>query len=158
MMRRTTPKLLNYGQMGEGTSMHTGTGRTKWSKDMTYITQNRLQPRDIGWHLRTADSPWWKEMPKYLKPDLRYHWFEPLPHDNYLTKKGDGIYAQNSRAIITLQHVVHLKMLPCRLFGRTFNMPLVRWLVGNDQYSLTGRAVTRAEPIYKLTKPKYWEK
>ena len=213
-MRRTIPQLLNYGTLGDASAMHTGPGRTKWSKDFTYLTANRMNSRAAGWHLRTADSPWWKEMPKYLRPSLRYHWFEPLPVQNYITKKGDGIYGQRQQMIITLQHVIHMRMLPSKLFGRTFHMPLVRWLVGNDMYSLTGNGALRyanppffftsagealvplrcsltniptvrplatayrfsflvetsfrvektkkqkyrTEPVFKLTKPKYWEK
>eukprot|EP01059_Diplonema_ambulator_P012335 TRINITY_DN22598_c0_g1_i1.p1 TRINITY_DN22598_c0_g1~~TRINITY_DN22598_c0_g1_i1.p1 ORF type:complete len:177 (+),score=37.78 TRINITY_DN22598_c0_g1_i1:54-533(+) len=156
-LRRTGQQLLSYQMVAREKSMYTNYSRSRASFSHDYVTSGQLTGRKLNYFLK-RERPWWKSMPKYKKPYKRYHWFEPLPKANYLTWKADGIYTVEGQAIFTLQHVIHQKMLPIKMHGRTFTMPLVRWLIGSNIRQTAGSGLNKNIPEYKLTKPKYWSK
>ncbi|KAJ9439261.1 hypothetical protein DIPPA_32516, partial [Diplonema papillatum] len=155
--RNTKTRLMAYGHLAGKVSMMTTVNRRPAYCSHDYVNRSQINNRAL-YGVMKRERPWWKEMPKFIKPNLALHWFEPLPAQNYLTWKADGLYVVPNNAIITLQHVLHLKMLPVKMIGRTFTMPLVRWLVGARMKSVTGVGLVRNEPVFKLTKPKYWAK
>eukprot|EP01063_Lacrimia_lanifica_P032172 TRINITY_DN5446_c0_g1_i1.p1 TRINITY_DN5446_c0_g1~~TRINITY_DN5446_c0_g1_i1.p1 ORF type:complete len:163 (+),score=40.97 TRINITY_DN5446_c0_g1_i1:78-566(+) len=156
-LRRTALRLLDYAKISASNSMYTTTNRFGVVRQMDYQTNGTINGRTTYWYFR-RERPWWKEMPKYGRPNGQKHWFEPLPADNYLHHKCDGLYQLPAGATLTLQHVLHLRMMPVKMMGRTFTMPLVRWMIGARTRNIVGSGRIKEEPVYKLTKPKYWAK
>eukprot|EP01064_Diplonema_japonicum_P003528 TRINITY_DN1226_c1_g1_i1.p1 TRINITY_DN1226_c1_g1~~TRINITY_DN1226_c1_g1_i1.p1 ORF type:complete len:181 (+),score=14.48 TRINITY_DN1226_c1_g1_i1:64-543(+) len=156
-LRPTAMRSISYNQIMGAKSMYTTTARVPGDKSTDYMNRGQITNRRVNYFMK-RQRPWWKQMPKYKLNNSQLQWFEPLPSANYLTWKADGIYTVPAQSIITLEHVLHLKMLPVKMVGRTFSMPLVRWLIGAHVRQTVGSGKIKNIPEYKLTKPKYWAK